>query len=126
VAYGVDLAYGPAPLIVTATARPGVTAEELEAGITEVVDELAAGVTAAELDRAHALLTTSWWRQMSTVDGRADALGRSAVQFGDPARVGERLPNWLAVDTDSVAQVAAELLRPDDRVTLTYLPQELS
>jgi zinc protease len=125
-AYGVDLAHAPAPLIVTATARPGVTAEELEAGLTEVVDELAAGVTAAELDRAHALLATSWWRQLSRVDGRADVLGRYAVQFGDPARAAERLPAWLAVDADRVAQVAAEVLRPDDRVTLTYLPQEPS
>ncbi|HEX7745026.1 MAG TPA: pitrilysin family protein [Micromonosporaceae bacterium] len=126
VAYGVDLAHAPAPLIATATARPGVAVEELEAGLTEVVDELATGVTVAELDRAHALLTTAWWRQMSTVDGRADALGRYAVQFGDPARVGERLPGWLSVDADRVAQVAAEVLRPEDRVTLTYLPQEVS
>ena len=31
-AYGVDLAHAPAPLIVTATARPGVSAETLDAG----------------------------------------------------------------------------------------------
>ena len=41
-------------------------------------------VTDAELERAKALLTTSWWRQMSTVGGRADMLGRYATQFGDP------------------------------------------
>ncbi|HEX2774079.1 MAG TPA: pitrilysin family protein [Micromonosporaceae bacterium] len=124
-AYGVDLAYGPAPLIVTATARDGVTAEELTAGLTDVVDEVAAGgVAAADVERAHALLATSWWRQMSTVDGRADTLGRYAVQFGDPARAGDRLPGWLSVNAARVAEIAAEVLRPDDRVTLTYLPKE--
>ncbi|MEU5938687.1 pitrilysin family protein [Micromonospora sp. NPDC047548] len=124
-AYGVDLAHAPAPLIVTATARPGVGAERLAAGVAEVVDELATvPVTHAELDRAKALLSTAWWRQMSTVDGRADTLGRYATQFGDPARAAERLPAWLAVTADQIAELAAELLGADDRVTLTYLPEE--
>ncbi|KAB1940418.1 insulinase family protein [Micromonospora sp. ALFpr18c] len=124
-AYGVDLAHAPAPLIATATARPGVSAERLAEGLAEVVDELATvPVTAAELDRAKALLSTAWWRQMSTVDGRADTLGRYATQFGDPARAGDRLPAWLAVTAEQIAEVAAEVLGAADRVTLTYVPEE--
>lgn len=120
-----DLRHAPAPLIVTATARDGVTGERLAAGVAEVVDELATvPVTAAELDRAKALLSTAWWRQMSTVDGRADTLGRYATQFGDPAKAAERLPAWLAVTAEQIAELAAEALRADDRVTLTYLPEE--
>ncbi|BCL13549.1 M16 family metallopeptidase [Micromonospora sagamiensis] len=124
-AYGVDLAHAPAPLIATATARPGVTAERLEAGLAEVVDELATvPVTGTELDRAKALLTTAWWRQMSTVDGRADTLSRYATQFGDPARAADRLPAWLAVTAEQIAEVAAEVLAPRDRAVLSYLPKE--
>ncbi|MFU8873499.1 M16 family metallopeptidase [Micromonospora sp. SL4-19] len=125
-AYGVDLAHGPAPLIATVTARPGVTVERLRDGLTEVVDELATvPVTAAELDRAKALLSTQWWRQVSTVEGRADTLGRYATQFGDPAKAAERLPAWLAVTAEQIAEQAAELLRPEqDRVTLSYVPEE--
>ncbi|MGK5520761.1 M16 family metallopeptidase [Micromonospora sp. URMC 107] len=124
-AYGVDLAHAPAPLIATATARPGVSAERLAAGLAEVVDELVTvPVTATELDRAKSLLSTSWWRQMSTVDGRADTLGRYATQFGDPAKAAERLPAWLAVTAEQIAEAAAEVLAAADRVTLTYLPEE--
>ncbi len=123
-AYGVDLKHAPAPLIVTATARPGVTADELEAGLVEVLDELTSGVTEAELERARALLTTAWWRQMSTLEGRADTLGRYALQLGDPSRAADRLPGWLSVTADQVTELATELLRPQDRVTLTYLPEE--
>ncbi|WP_406078481.1 M16 family metallopeptidase [Micromonospora sp. NBC_00858] len=124
-AYGVDLAHAPAPLIATATARPGVSAERLAEGLAEVVDELATvPVTTAELDRAKALLSTAWWRQMSTVDGRADTLGRYATQFGDPARAADRLPSWLAVTAEQIAEAAAEVLDAANRVTLTYLPEE--
>lgn len=102
-------------------------AERLAAGLAEVVDELATvPVTASELDRAKAMLSTQWWRQMATVEGRADALGRYATQLGDPAKVGERLPAWLAVTAEQIAEAAAEVLRAEDRVTLTYLPEETS
>jgi predicted Zn-dependent peptidase len=123
-AYGVDLAHAPAPLIITATARDGVSADALEAGMVEVVDELVDGITTEELDRAKALLATRWWRRMSTVAGRADTLSRYATQFGDPARAGERLAAWHAVTIDDVAQVAADALRAQARVMLSYLPKE--
>ncbi|MEU1586153.1 pitrilysin family protein [Micromonospora sp. NPDC005710] len=125
-AYGVDLAHAPAPLIATATARPGVSAERLAEGLAEVVDELATvPVTASELDRAKALLSTGWWRQLSTVDGRADLLGRYTTQFGDPAHIADQLPALLAVTAEQIAEAAADVLATD-RVILTYLPEETS
>jgi predicted Zn-dependent peptidase len=124
-AYGVDLAHAPAPLIITATVKDGVAVETLEAGVAEVVDSLATEpVTEAELGRAKALLTTSWWRQMSTVAGRADTLSRYATQFGEPSAAAYRLPAWLAVTAEEIAEVAAQTLQPSSRVTLTYLPEE--
>ncbi|BCB87283.1 M16 family metallopeptidase [Phytohabitans suffuscus] len=121
-AYGVDLAHAPAPLIVSATARDGVSAADLEVGLVEVLDGLG-DVGPEEIDRAKALLATAWWRQVSTVAGRADVLSRYATQFGDPARAGDRLPAWQAVTPEAVARAAAEL-SPEARVTLTYLPEE--
>jgi zinc protease len=124
-AYGIDLAHAAAPIIATASAKDGVDAETLEAGMVEVVDSLATEpVTDAELGRAKALLTTSWWRQLSTVYGRADTLGRYATQFGDPGSAAYRLPAWQAVTADDIAAVAQTVLTPSSRVTLTYVPQE--
>jgi zinc protease len=123
--YGVDLAHAPAPLIITATAKDGVDVATLEEGLSEVVGSLVTEpVTEAELARAKALLTTAWWRQVSTVGGRADTLGRYATQFGDPATVAYRLPQWLAVTADDVTEVAQHALRPESRVTLIYRPEE--
>ncbi|GAA4968443.1 pitrilysin family protein [Actinoplanes utahensis] len=125
--YGVDLAHAPAPLIITATAKDGVPVEALEAGLAEVVQSLIdEPVTDEELNRAKALLTTAWWRGVSTVGGRADLLGRYATQFGDPATAADRLPKWLAVTADDVTEAAKHVLRPESRVTLTYVPGEPS
>jgi len=122
-AYGVDLAHAPAPLIVTATARDGVDAGRLESGVAEVLDSMATEpVTEAELERAKALLTTSWWRQMSTVGGRADTLSRYATQFGDASSAAYRLPQWQSVTAGDILD-AARTLGPESRVTLTYLPE---
>ncbi|SNR28473.1 M16 family metallopeptidase [Actinoplanes regularis] len=123
--YGVDLAHAPAPLIITATAKDGVDAGTLEAGLVEVVQSLIdEPVTEDELNRAKALLTTSWWRQVSTVGGRADTLGRYTTQFGDPATAGHRLPAWQAVTADDITEAAVNTLQPSSRVTLTYLPEK--
>jgi zinc protease len=123
--YGVDLAHAPAPLIVTATAKDGVDVETLEDGLTEVVGSLVSEpVTEEELTRAKALLTTAWWRQLSTVGGRADTLGRYTTLFGDPSTAAYRLLQWLAVTADDVTEAAAYALTPESRVTLTYLPEE--
>jgi predicted Zn-dependent peptidase len=123
-AYGVDLAHAPAPLIVTVTARPGVTGEGLETGLVAALDEVATdGVGADEVARAQALLTTGWWQQVGTVGGRADVLGRHATQFGDPGRAGERLPALLAVTPERVAEVAATVLAAPERATLVYLTE---
>jgi zinc protease len=122
--YGVDLAHAPAPLIITATAKDGVPIETLEEGLTEVIGSLVTEpVTEEELSRAKALLTTAWWRQVSTVGGRADTLSRYTTQFGDPGAAAYRLPQWLAVTADDVTDAAKYALKPESRVTLTYLPE---
>ncbi|GAA0508449.1 zinc protease [Paractinoplanes deccanensis] len=123
--YGVDLAHAPAPLIITATAKDGVPVEELEGGLGEVVGSLVTEpVTEDELARAKALLTTAWWRQVSTVGGRADTLSRYATQFGEPEAAAYRLPQWLSITADDVTEAAELTLKPESRVTLTYVPEE--
>ena len=123
--YGVDLAHAPAPLIITATVKDGVAVEALEEAVAEVIASMATEpVTEAELSRAKALLTTSWWRQMSTVAGRADTLSRYTTQFGEPSTAAYRLPGWLAVTAEDIAEVAEQMLQPSSRVTLTYLVEE--
>jgi predicted Zn-dependent peptidase len=60
---------------------------------------------------------------MSTVGGRADTLGRYTTQFGDPGSAAYRLPAWQNVTAGDITD-AALTLKPESRVTLTYVPLE--
>jgi predicted Zn-dependent peptidase len=42
--------------------------------------------------------------------------------FGDPGLVNDMLPRVLAVTADDVCRVAADVIRPDNRVVLVFEP----
>jgi predicted Zn-dependent peptidase len=104
-------------------AREGADVAALEAAYHEVVASLADGVTDAELDRARALLTSTWLEHLSTVDGRADMFSQMTTLFDDPSLVNTLLPRQLAVTAGDVVRVAREYLRPDNRVVIVYVPE---
>ncbi|HVW80323.1 MAG TPA: pitrilysin family protein [Mycobacteriales bacterium] len=102
--------------------REGVSVETLEAAYHAEVERLADGITEEELDRAKALLTSQWLHHMASVDGRADTFSEYATLLGDPALVNEALPRLLRVTAQDVLRVASEVMAPDNRVVLTFLP----
>jgi predicted Zn-dependent peptidase len=105
-------------------AREGVEIDRLEQAYHAEVARLADGVTDDELDRAKALLTSQWLHHMASVDGRADTFNEYATLLGDPALVNDVLPAMLRITADQVRDAAAEVMRPDNRVVLTFVPQE--
>ena len=113
---------GASVVIADLPAREGVDPAELETAYHEVVDQLADGVTDDELERARALLTSDWLHHLSTVDGRADAFSQFTTLFDDPGLVNTMLPRVLSVTADDVRRAAADVLRPDNRVVLTFEP----
>ncbi|MFN2614924.1 MAG: insulinase family protein, partial [Actinomycetota bacterium] len=77
-----------------------------------------------ELERARAYMEratieSTFVRALS----RANTLSEHATVFGDPGRANERLPAMLAVTPAQVSDAAREVFRPDNRVTLVYVPE---
>jgi predicted Zn-dependent peptidase len=105
-------------------AREGVEIERLEAAYHSEVDRLASGVTDEEIARAKALITSQWLHHLASVDGRADTFNEYATLLGDPALVNEALPTILRVSAEDVKAVVADVMRPDNRVVLTFIPSE--
>ncbi|MCF2527998.1 M16 family metallopeptidase [Yinghuangia soli] len=118
------LMHYPSMVMGACAPREGIAAEDVVAAYVEVCDEAAqGGVTAAELDRARAMLTADWLRELATVNSRADALGQYATRFGDAEHIRSRIELLDAVTEEDVLRVAAETFRADNRIVLTYLPE---
>ncbi|MDQ1706751.1 MAG: hypothetical protein QOF18_3117, partial [Frankiaceae bacterium] len=113
---------GAALLVADLPPREGVDPDELEAAYHEVVAGIADGVSDDEMERARALITSDWLHHLSTVDGRADTFSQFTTLFDEPALVNEMLPRVLSVTDDDLRRVAADVIRPDNRVVLVFEP----
>jgi predicted Zn-dependent peptidase len=103
-------------------AREGVAIDRLEGAYHHEVTRMIDDLDDDELVRAKALLTSQWLHHMASVDGRADTFNQYATLLGDPRLVNDALPNVLAVTADQVREVVFEVMRPDNRVVLTFMP----
>ena len=119
-----DLSKGSDLLVIDATARPGVSAEALEQGIVDVIDELRTkGPTAGDLARVLAQTETDFVVSMQSAGDRAEQLSRFATYLGDPQLLNEQLPRYRAVTEKSLRAMAAERFGVDNRASLVYVPR---
>jgi len=94
---------------------------QIETAVDEELALLGAQApTASEMERAQALLERGWLDQLSTTAGRADALCRYTLLFGDPQRAFTAINRILDISAEEVRAIAAARLRPDNRAVLVY------
>jgi len=124
-AFGLPLVGGGNIFAGWVTVRPEVdvaTAEkaflhELELLGTELVSE-------DELQRARALTEASELGALARVEEVADRLSQFEALFDDADLINKQLPRYLAVTAEQIRDVARAVFRPDNRVVLTYVPNE--
>jgi predicted Zn-dependent peptidase len=123
-AFTYDLAKGSDLLVVDATARPGVTVEQLEVALHAQLDLMHAGdVTPDEVDRARALIESDIVTSLQSAGDRADKLSMFATYFGDPSLVNVQLEKYEAVTADAVNAFARARMGRDNRAALVYVPK---
>ena len=116
---------GTALAVGQATVRPGVEPAAVEAAFEEELERMGREpVTDDELARARALIETYELEALQRVDERADRLSSYATLLDDPDMINRQLDRYLAVGAAEIQAVAAELLRPENRVVLTYVPAQ--
>ena len=124
-AFTYDLAKGSDLLVVDATAHPDVTPEQLEAAVLAELDAMHQhGVTDTEVQRARALIETSFVTSMQSAAERADQLSRFATYFGNAALINDQVERYGATSTAAVSALARERLGPDNRALLMFVPSE--
>jgi predicted Zn-dependent peptidase len=107
------------------TVRPEVPVERVEAAYLEELERLAVEpVSADELARAFALIEADELGALQRVEERADRLSMYATLFDDPGLINSMLARYLAVTPEAILEVAAATFRADNRLVLTYLPEQ--
>src|SRR5437867_2316488 len=113
---------------IRATAKPGHTADELEAAINHELDSLAtSGPSAEELAAAKTAIRTGIITSLENVGGFGGVADRLQTynQFtGDPGYLNKDLERYAAVTADQVKALAAETLAKNKRVVVQVLPGE--
>ena len=90
------------------TLPPGGDAAVVEQRLLEELQRVASeGVTEAELAKARNIVLADFWRGLSTIDGKASALGRYEVFLGDYELLFQAPAQTESVTVDDIKQAAA-------------------
>ncbi len=126
-AFTYDLSKGADLLVVDVTARPGISPEQLEQEVaTEIDAVIRDGVDAGEVERAVAVIQTSFVTAMQQAGERADRLSMFATYFGNPELANEEVARYHEVTADQVNAFARERLGDNNRASLLYVAREES
>lgn len=95
-----------------------------EALLTQELERVAReGVTEAELIRAKNLFAVAFWKEIGTIDGKAEALGQYQTFQGDYRKLFDAPATYENVTREDVRKVAETLLRRTQRTVGTLVPK---
>ena len=110
--------------IITATARPGHTLEEIEAVILEEIERVKREAPEArELERIVNQYEIGFLERLELVSAKADQLNAYHFYTGTPDYFNEDLARFRALTPESLSAAAAEYLDADRRVVLSIVPR---
>jgi zinc protease len=116
--------FDPGLFWITMTLPEGGSTEaaekRLDAELAKIVTE---GVTDSELVRAKNLFASSFWRGLSTIDGKARLLGEYEVFHGDYAKLFAEPARFDAVSRADIQTAASKVLQSRRRTVGVLLPK---
>jgi zinc protease len=116
--------FDPGLFWIFATLPTGMDPARTEGVLTAELERVASeGVSEEELRRAKNLFASSFWKGLATIDGKAQALGSYAVFLGDYRKLFDAPRQYEAVTRDEVRNVAAALLKRQQRTVGTLVPK---
>lgn len=122
-AFQYSLALG-SMFVISATARPGHSLEEIRAVIDEEVAMLREQKPAEkELQRVINQRETSFLRNFQTLLAKADQLNEYYYYTGNPDWANEDLARYKSLSVEDVTAVAQHYLHPNKRIILSIVPK---
>ncbi len=105
-------------------ANMGVTAEDLENAMNEVVETAKnAELSEKDLQKLKNQAENDFISQNSTLAGIAENLANYQVYFGDANLINTEIDRYMKVTREDIKRVANQYLKKENRVVLYYLPK---
>jgi len=120
-----ETALDPTINVIVAQPKEGVAPEKCEKAIYEELERAKNGtVSDQELEKAKNIRLAEFYRQMRTISGRANTIGRYEVFFGDYNQLFDAAKNYNAVTKEDVQRVAQKYFGANNRTVATLLPEK--
>jgi zinc protease len=121
---GLEPSFDPTMVEVVAQPKQGVDPQACEKAIYEEFERVgSAAISDTELEKAKNIRLVEFYRQMRTINGRANTIGTYEVFFGDYNKLFETAKNYSAVTKEDVRRVAKVYFDANNRTVATLLPE---
>jgi zinc protease len=80
-------------------------------------------ISDTELEKAKNIRLAEFYREMRTINGRANTIGTYEVFFGDYRKLFEAAKNYSAVTKEDVKRVAKAYFGANNRTVATLIPE---
>ena len=117
-------AFDPTLFTVVAQPKAGVPPEAVEKAVYEELDRIKdEGVTDNEIEKAKNILLANFYRQMKTINGKANTIGSYEVFFGDYRKLFTAADEYGKVTADSVRAIVKKYFSDKNRTVATLVPE---
>ena len=117
-------AFDPTLAIIVAQPKQGIDPAACEKAIyEELAKAKKALITDRELEKAKNIRLVEFYRQMQTINGRANTIGTYEVFFGDYHQLFDAAKNYGAVTKEDVQRVATAYFGANNRTVATLVPE---
>src|SRR5271155_1854809 len=124
VSSNVEPAFDPTLAIITAQPRQGVDPQACEKAIYEELEKAKkAPISDQELEKAKNARLVEFYREMRTINGRANTIGTYEVFMGDYNKLFDAAKSYSAGTKEDVQRVARKYFGPNNRTVATLLPE---
>lgn len=115
----------PSLFIVFAQPRQGIKSEAVEAAIDTEIEKLAKeGPSAKELEKAKNQAIAAYYRELRSINGRAQAIGQYEVLFGDYHQLGSVEQQYQKITIADIQRVLKKYMIPTNRTVAILVPTE--
>jgi zinc protease len=116
-------AFDPTIVEVVAQPKQGIDPQACEKAIYEELERAkTAAISDTELEKAKNIRLVEFYRQMRTINGRANTIGTYEVFFGDYNKLFDAAKNYSAVTKADVQRVANAYFGANGRTVATLVP----